>query len=62
MRNRRVRSGIQMGLFHPRVAIPRWEEMPAEVRQEALVLLARLLWHQQRGQLAERVDRQARDE
>jgi hypothetical protein len=62
MRHRRAwRPEFQMGLFHPRVRIPQWKDLPAEVRQQTLALLARLLRHR-RGELAERLDRQARDE
>jgi acyl-CoA reductase-like NAD-dependent aldehyde dehydrogenase len=61
MRHRRACSAVQMGLFHPRVTIPQWKDLPAEVRKQTLTLLARLLRHR-RDQLAERLDQKVRDE
>ena len=33
----------QLNLFHPLTKLPRWELLPAEIRQQVLRLLVRLL-------------------
>jgi hypothetical protein len=59
---RALRSADQLGLFHPRPSTPQWTDLPAEVRQQTLALLARLLRLHRRGRLVEGLDREARDE
>jgi hypothetical protein len=49
----------QMTLFRPQSAVPPWTGFPAEVREQVLNLLARLLRRHRHVQLAER---EARDE
>jgi acyl-CoA reductase-like NAD-dependent aldehyde dehydrogenase len=51
-----------LGLFHPHRSIPQWANLPAEVRQQVLSLLARLLRGHRRALLVERLDWEARDE
>jgi hypothetical protein len=57
-----LRSIDQLGLFHPRATTPRWTDLPAEARQQALRLLARLLRGHRRGHPIERLAREASDE
>jgi len=38
-----LRSLDQLALFHPRPTTPPWVSLPAEVREQTLILLARLL-------------------
>jgi hypothetical protein len=42
-RERGLRSLDQLALFHPRPTTPPWVSLPAEVREQTLILLARLL-------------------
>jgi len=57
-----LRSADQLGLFHPRPLTPQWTDLPAEARQQALSLLARLLRGHRRDRLVERLGREMRDE
>lgn len=43
----------QMALFHPRPTSPQWLEFPAEIREQVVRLLARLLRQRRRERLAE---------
>ena len=51
---RNLRSFDQLALFHPRPNTPRWMSFPAEVREQTLKLLARLLREHRRARLAGR--------
>lgn len=63
MRPMRVlRSTDQLGLFHPQITTPRWSDLPAEARQQAVGLLARLLRMHRRDRLVEEPGPEARDE
>lgn len=52
----------QLSLFHPSPSTPQWTDLPAEVRQRVLSLLARLLRGHRRTLRGERIGREARDE
>jgi len=55
MRHIRDRRSLdQLTLFHPRPTTPQWTSLPAEVREQALRLLARLFRQRRRAQLLER--------
>jgi hypothetical protein len=43
VRQRKLRSYDQLGLFQAATAIPEWMSLPAEVREQTLRWLARLL-------------------
>jgi hypothetical protein len=44
----------QLKLFHPAIKSPRWDQLPREIRQQSVRLLARLLReHWARKQAAE---------
>jgi hypothetical protein len=43
VRQRKLRSYDQLALFQAAPAIPEWMSLPAEVREQTLRLLARLL-------------------
>jgi hypothetical protein len=51
-----------MKLFQPPPTRPRWTELPSEVRQQTLALLARLLRPHRRSILVERQPPEVRDE
>lgn len=38
-----LRDQVQLNLFHPRPRLPRWIELPTEVREEVCELVAQLL-------------------
>ncbi len=59
---RALRSTEQLGLFHPRATTPRWMDLPAEVQQQILCLLARLLRRHRAGLRVEGQVQEARDE
>jgi hypothetical protein len=48
-RTTRSSQASQLPLLRPPVAMPRWESLPAEVRQEALLLLVQWLRSRGRG-------------
>jgi hypothetical protein len=52
----------QFNLFHPRPKTLQWSQLPSEVRQNAVRLLARLLRHYRGGQLSATAGREAGDE
>jgi hypothetical protein len=55
MRHERdLRSLAQLALFHPLPKTPPWLSFPAEVREQTLELLARLLRQHRRARLARR--------
>jgi hypothetical protein len=53
---------MQLALFHPPLRDPRWDQLPWEVRQQTVRLLARILReHYDRGLSPEQTE-EARDE
>ena len=55
MRHERdLRSFAQLALFHRLPKTPQWLSFPAEVREQTLRLLARLLQQHRRARLARR--------
>jgi hypothetical protein len=52
---------MQLKLFHPPIRNPVWEELPGEVRQQIVLLLARLLREHERRYLAYDQAKQVRD-
>ena len=48
---RELRSIDQLTLFHPPSKTPRWMSFPAEVREQTLKLLVRLLRHHRHARL-----------
>jgi hypothetical protein len=52
--DRDLRSLDQLMLFHPLPKTPQWMSLPAEVREQTLKLLARLLRQHRRARLARR--------
>jgi len=59
---RALRSADQLGLFHPRPTTVQWAHLPAETRQQVLLLLTRLLRSHRHALLGEPLGREARDE
>lgn len=52
----------QLGLFHARPIAARWTDLPTDVRQQTLALLARLLRLHHHTLLVERPAAEVRDE
>jgi hypothetical protein len=52
----------QLGLFHPRPIAILWTDMPADVREQTLLLLARLLRQHYRRLLVVQAAQEVRDE
>ncbi|HEX2712996.1 MAG TPA: hypothetical protein VHM88_12420 [Candidatus Acidoferrales bacterium] len=52
----------QLGLFHPRPIAIQWVDIPADVREQTLVLLARLLRQHYRRILIVPPAQEVRDE
>ena len=52
----------QLKLFHPPIRNLVWEELPCEVRQQIVLLLARLLGEHNRRYLARDPVKEVRDE
>jgi len=46
-RSERARLTVQLELFHPICPAPEWRRLPAEVREKAMHLMARLLRERQ---------------
>jgi hypothetical protein len=55
-----LRRVVQLQLFHPLCRDPFWEELPLEIRQQTVRLLARLL--REHGKIAANRAKEARDE
>ena len=53
---------MQLALFHPAVSDPRWDQLPWEVRQQTVRLLARMLSEHWARTLASKATMEARDE
>ena len=47
---------MQLTLFHPAPKDPRWEQLPWEIRQQSVHLLARMLREHWRADLSLRID------
>jgi hypothetical protein len=63
MRNSHRRRPIhQLGLFHPPRKNPKWQTLPAEVRQTVTKLLAQMLRQHHAERLASDNAREANDE
>ena len=52
----------QLSLFQSRPTTPQWEQLPWEVRQQTIRLLARMLSEQSERELASRSTQEAGDE
>jgi hypothetical protein len=52
----------QLSLFQPTPTTPQWEQLPWEVRQQTIRLLARMLSEQSERELAFRSTQEAGDE
>jgi hypothetical protein len=55
-----LRRVVQLQLFHPLCKDPLWGELPLEIRQQTVRLLARLL--REHGKIAANRAKEARDE
>ena len=53
---------VQLKLFHPLLQTPCWEQLPAEMRQQTVRLLARLLRERWTRTQASDLTKEARDE
>ena len=54
--------GMQLALFHPPLRDPHWEQLPWEVRQQTVRLLARMLRAHCDQALVSEQTKEARDE
>jgi len=53
-RPERARHTVQLDLFHPICPTPDWRRLPAEVREKAMPLMARLLRERQQPSRSDR--------
>jgi hypothetical protein len=58
----RPRRATQLALFQSSPRVPRWEQLPSEVLQQVMQLLARMLNEQAERRLASPSLREASDE
>ncbi len=59
-RPERARHTVQLDLFHPICPAPDWRRLPAEVREKAMHLMARLLRSSLQTEVARRLVDRAR--
>jgi hypothetical protein len=57
-----LQRALQLKLFHPRLKSPCWEQLPPEIRQQTVPLLARLLREHALRACASHQVKEARDE
>jgi hypothetical protein len=60
--SRSPQRALQLKLFHPRLNSPCWEQLPPEIRQQIVRLLARLLRERALIARASHPIKEARDE